>query len=156
MDNAFTIQDLNRLRFVGGSALDGKSRAGWTIDALELGKAREHLQLELTVMVRFGHGLSTFGSHMIRSKWVGGKNEFWHHIVISNRISIDRANHTLWHELIHCSQSEQWAKLTGNPVWEFHDKAYLNGVGYNEKFWERHANEVADQMIREGRLIIHE
>jgi len=134
------LEDLEAMLSVGGS-VGKQGHAGWAVNSLELGKACKALGLELTVMVRFTSGVNRRGTTKVRRRG----NKVWHVITLSQIRTKEAANETLWHELTHCWQKEQWAKETGDLLIYFHDKAYKqhNRRGYRNNPWEKHARETA-------------
>ena len=108
----FTPQELALIASVGTPKTTAK--AGWTVNSLELGKACEQLGLQLTVMVKLTNGINKHGGAGLRRRG----NKAWHHVKLSQLWNKERANFTLWHELAHCWQKEQWAKETGDSLFQ--------------------------------------
>ena len=136
-DVDFTPQDLALMMSVG--APKAVAKAGWSVNSLELGKACEQLGLQLTVMVKLTHGINKHGGAGLRRRG----NKAWHLVHLSQLWNKERANFTLWHELAHCWQKEQWAKETGDSLFNFYDKVYKKHR-YDKNPWEIHANKVAN------------
>jgi len=121
------------------------SRAGWWFDKDALVFAMKLLDIRLGLRLRYSGGrrgvAHTSGSHRIGRK-IAGRD--WHRITINQDLSLEEANHTLWHELAHCSQSERWSRETGDPIFLFYRLAYRDGVSYRMKSWETHAEMIAN------------
>ena len=83
------------------------------------------------------------GSHYARS------DPDHHRITIHQDHEIDVANSTLWHELVHARQSEQFVKRTGKPHRRFYYDEYKQvdgawGAKYKENLYEQECNDRAE------------
>lgn len=136
------LQDVNRLLSVEGS-VEKESLAGWRINAMELAKAREFLELQGNIKIRFTSGRITTGTHKVVRETDGRS---WLHIITLSQLwSVDEANSDLWHELAHAWQVEKWAIVKERHPTEHYKAAYLKGGPYETNKWELHANQVAEQ-----------
>lgn len=134
------LKHLNLLLSVEGS-VEKESRAGWRIDALELAKACEFLELKGNVKIRFTSGRITHGTHRVVREV---KNGWLHVITLSQIWTAEEANSSLWHELVHCWQAEKWAIVRKKHPKDF-DEAYKKAGPYATNKWELHAEQVAQE-----------
>lgn len=112
------------------------ARAGWQIVPELLDEAQTALHLELPIFVRYTAGRSRVGCHYARSTG--------HHITLSQDRSLEFSNTTLWHELAHAWQSQQFANQFGKPITKFYREAYTQtGRGYSNNPYELHAQKFA-------------
>jgi hypothetical protein len=135
------INDINMLLSVGGS-VSKEARAGWSINAMELAKAREFLELTGNIKIRFTSGRATTGTHRVVAETDGS----WFHVITLSQLwPKEQANEDLWHELAHAWQAEKWAIVKERHPKEYYRLAYKKGGPYETNRWEVHANEVAEQ-----------
>jgi hypothetical protein len=146
--NVMNLQDVNRLLSVEGS-VEKESRAGWRINAMELAKAREFLELQGNIKIRFTSGRITTGTHRVVAETNGG----WFHVITLSQLwSVEEANSDLWHELAHAWQVEKWALVRERHPNEWKKLAYDKGGPYETNKWEVHARQVSEE--QKGWLLI--
>lgn len=90
------ILNLDRLICTGDQA-----RAGWYLDQDAILEAIDKLGITGQVRIRYMTGRYTYGTHRNQHDGV-------HRITVDQNRELRSASHTLWHELVHCMQSERW------------------------------------------------
>jgi hypothetical protein len=118
------------------------ARAGWRISHDELCKAMDCMNIQFPVKIRFMSGRYRFGTHYA---WEG-----YHRITLNQNLSALEANESLWHELAHASQSEDWARRSGTSISQFYSKEYAHifskgewGATYENNKYEIDARKIA-------------
>lgn len=127
-----------------------KSKAGWTVDAVALGRACNMLHITRRVLIRYttvksGSHAGKHGDHFDTEHV-----EHFHRILLEQRHKLASANRTLWHELAHCVQSERLG------VREF-NRQYWNAtglLGYHHNPFEVEAREYSIKYAPEYPLIV--
>lgn len=125
---------------------DYPARAGWTFNTPAITQALKELKIERPVRFKFSAGRQTIGTHRI----IAGGKIGSHLIVVSQDLSIKRANETIWHELAHASQAESYTRATGEPMISFYRHLYKlvkgeHGSSYENNKLEQHARMVSDK-----------
>ncbi len=120
-----------------------KARAGWRFDHKACLEAMDLLELELPVRMRYIRGRRRLGTHYAQNDH--------HKITLSQDRRIEVANETLWHELMHAKQSEDWCRRTGKKPTEFYREAYMPAKGewgqsYEGNAYEIECNKFAEKM----------
>jgi hypothetical protein len=117
MADSLSPNDISKLLRVGVPP-NTTAKAGWQIDSLALANACEQLGIIHPVRVRFQSGIFRWGTHYSRCT----NGEYWHRICINQRLtSLDNANQTMWHELTHAAQAEEFSRETGKPITKWHE-----------------------------------
>lgn len=143
-DEEFT--NLNRF-----SVPPEKARAGWRFDIPACLAAMDELGLRYPVSIRFIRGRRRLGTHYAR------KN---HHRITLSQDRIDAtANETLWHELMHAKQAEDFEDRTGKPQTEFYREAYMPakgewGASYEHNAYELECDAFAERKQLEGKWLL--
>lgn len=106
-----------------------RAMAGWRFDITALLEALDILEIEREVEVKFTAGIHRRGAHRDRA----GR----HVVTISTYLPQEQASETLWHELVHCSQSERTDNFTAAY------RLQSSRVGYHRNAFEVEAREVA-------------
>jgi hypothetical protein len=131
-----------------------RARAGWKIDLEAMHKACDKLGLKYPVRIRYMRGRYRKGSHYAKVR------PDWHHgITLCQDRSAASTNNTLWHELIHAYQSEEFAERTGLALNQFYHAAYAkargpHGASYEQNTYEIEAREQAERFSKEIQLIV--
>jgi hypothetical protein len=125
---------LLRLEGPTNQALDG-----WSLDFDRIDKALDFLGIENYVKIRFSTSIWKIGQHE--------ESEDYHTVTLSRELDADTANNTLWHELIHAKQAEDYSRQNGVVLTEF-SKAYSAARGpigqvYKGNIYEIEANALA-------------
>jgi len=112
---------------------------GWSLDFDKIDKALDFLNIHSPVRIRFSTAVWTMGSHT--------ESEESHSVTLSREWDVYSANNTLWHELIHAKQAEDYQRESGLPLAAF-SKAYQEGRGptgkrYRGNIYEIEANALA-------------
>lgn len=132
------------------------SRAGWSFDVPAIEAALDELRIRRFVSIGYSGGYYRRGSHRTYTTRYGLE---CHRIVIGQDYGINDANKTLWHEICHAIQTEEWARETGRAMRWFYVMAYKSargswGASYRENFYEIDARIFAStQMLRERWLL---
>lgn len=103
--------------------LDGtleQAQEGWIFDYTKIDKALDFLKISHRVRLGFKAGIWRFGDHDCY--------QGFHKIKISTYLDIEDANESLWHELVHASQSERLLREVSLPITRFHE-AYNRAMG---------------------------
>ena len=130
------ILNLDRLQCTGDRAT-----GGWYLDQDAILAAIDKLGIKMQVRIRFHTNKYTYGTH---------RNRKDHHKIILNQADPPaEASNTIWHELAHCLQSEQWAERTGKDITNWHHADYKqvdgeHGRRYRGNLYEIEANKLAD------------
>jgi hypothetical protein len=127
-----------------------KTHAGWTVDAVALGRACNMLGIKRRVLIRYttvksGSHAGKHGDHFDTEH-----NEHFHRILLEQNHRLGSANRTLWHELAHCVQSE----VLG--VREFNKQYWLANAmhGYHHNPFEVEARSYSEQYADKYPLIV--
>lgn len=131
------ILNLDRLQCTGEQA-----RAGWYLDQDAILEAIDELGIKLQVRVRYMTGIYRNGSHYSRGSH--------HKITLDQNREAAQSSNTLWHELAHCMQAENWANHTGRDIryWHWEDYKQVDGEHgrrYKGNKYEIEANRIADE-----------
>ena len=120
-----------------------RATAGWRIYPALFTDALDYLEIRRLVAVRYSGAWQRVGTHYAKRKG-------YHQIVISQLEDIEQANNTLWHELAHALQAEQFEEMTGRPFHRFYREAYKDpdvqgewGATYRNNAYEIHARGIA-------------
>jgi hypothetical protein len=127
-----------------------RARAGWRIDLEAMHKACDMLGLKHPVRIRFMKGKYRMGTHYAYPDH--------HRITLCQDRDAISTNNTLWHELIHCYQSETFAERRGIPQNHFYREEYMrargpHGASYEQNYYEIEAREQAERLSKELQLI---
>ncbi len=131
------ILNLDRLICTGEQA-----RAGWYLDQDAILEAIDELEIKLQVRVRFMTGKYTGGTH--------ANYKDHHRVTVDQNHGAEKASNTLWHELAHCMQSEQWAERSGRNIEDWHHLDYKlvdgeHGRRYMGNYYEIEARRIAEE-----------
>ena len=97
-----------------------RARGGWYFDQDRILEVLDELDIRLMVRLKFMTGMYTYGTHRIR-----GSLDNPHHLVtIDQKDNGHKANKSIWHELTHCKQSEEWQRRTGLHLNSWRDLDY--------------------------------
>jgi hypothetical protein len=123
---------------------DNPSASGWDFDIVQIAHVMQNQNVNHPIRFRFqGKGIYRLGTHYVRKL-----PELHHLIVMNHKLPIIRANETLWHELAHVIQSEQFERRTGHPMSEFYKESYKHygqsGMAYTRNPYEIQARDFAD------------
>lgn len=137
------------------------ARAGWLVDPNAFDRATKELNITYPIRVRYSGGRYTYGTHYARAIKTGRllnettwEYEQFHVIVLLQNRPLEEANETLWHELRHAMQAEQYAELANRTnasisprklITHFYRDEYLDGVSYKNKYYEVDARDFAVQ-----------
>lgn len=137
------------------------ARAGWKVDHEVFDKTVKELNITYPIRVRYSGGRYTYGTHYARAIKTGlmlspteWEYEQHHVIVLLQNRPIEEANETLWHELRHAMQAEQYAELANRTnasisprklITHFYRDEYLDGNSYQNKHYEVDARNFAAQ-----------
>lgn len=131
------------------------ARGGWEILPSKVEAAIEEMGIRYHVRIRYSDGYYKVGGHGIRKNIIRGYGlRVWHRIVLSQDRGIEEANETLWHELRHAQQTEEWARSSGvdsippQMMMLFYRQAYKqakgpHGASYRENRYEVDCREFA-------------
>lgn len=129
------------------------ARGGWVIDPTAMEVALDELSIERFVNVRYTDGRRIVGRHgprYYRYPDFGGPRPgiFYHRIKLSQDAPFERACLTIWHELAHARQAENFVRRTGYLMTMFYNVAYKEGRGpwgasYRENIYEEEARMIA-------------
>jgi len=130
------ILNMQRLQCTGDVA-----RAGWVLDQDAILEAMDQLNIKMPVHIRYMTGRYTRGTH---------RETLTHHkITMDQTRPIEDANFTLWHELVHCWQAEEFVRVYKRPITQFHTAYKLargdHGQSYLGNTYELEANRIAAQ-----------
>jgi hypothetical protein len=97
-----------------------RARGGWYFDQDRIREVLDELDIRLNVQLKFMTGIYRYGTHRIK----GGLSNPYHHVTVDQTDSAFDANKTIWHELTHCKQSEEWQRRTGLHINSWHSLDY--------------------------------
>lgn len=131
------------------------ARAGWTLNTDAIIDACALLELKYGVAIRFTAGRQTRGTHREPHALLDPDK---HSITLSQDRDAYDSNVTLWHELRHAWQAEQYHIITGKPIGGFY-KAYKradgpHGQSYHLNKFEVDARTYAQRMVDEERWLV--
>jgi Zn-dependent peptidase ImmA (M78 family) len=139
------ILRMQRLQCTGDVA-----KAGWVIDQDAVIDAMDYLKIEHTVHIRFMTARYRQGTHRTKVNDA-------HHLTLDQSRDLESANFTLWHELTHARQAEEFTRETGKPMKMFHREAYkpngVSGQAYHKNIYEIEANAMAEVMSHRKLLL---
>jgi hypothetical protein len=127
-----------------------KSHAGWTVDAVALGRACNMLTLKRQVLIRYTTVKK--GTHAGKhfDRFESEHDEYYHRILLEQNRRLESANRTLWHELAHCVQSERLGvREFDKQYWDYH-----YSVGYHNNPFEVEARSYSEQYADKYPLIV--
>lgn len=116
-----------------------EAQSGWSLDFDKIDKALDFLHIDNCVRIRFSTSIYTMGE-------LDGSEDS-HVVMLSQSWDVDTANNTLWHELIHAKQAEDYSRQNRVALSEFM-KVYSASMGprgqaYNGNPYEIEANALA-------------
>lgn len=155
LPNAYTLvrnflDDFGPTNFSGGCWMNKlpkkKARAGWHINSEKFQEACNTLGIELPVHIRYQSGSRTVGTHYgCYDESIGN----YHKITINQNKIQTYSNETLWHELIHAKQAEEFHTKTGKILPQFYREEYITKNGpHGVKYW-RNEYEVEARALTE-------
>lgn len=117
----------------------------FSVDTDALVKAKETLNIKLPVIVRLRQTLKPgiAGDHQVILR----NGEPKHLVRLNHLLAIEQANKTLWHELAHAQQHEEYVRQTGAFDFTafYHNSAGDLGAEYHHNEWEIQARQIAHQ-----------
>ena len=118
------------------------ARAGWAIDIPAVIEACNKLNVKLPIHFRWITGKYRHGTH-----WMRNYDEGWgHRITLHQGHSIERANETLWHELMHARQMERYIERHNGDIpaaiKDFNNHYQIEGAGGTRAYFESNAFEI--------------
>lgn len=143
MSNAMELDDI--LNFDRLFCTGEQARAGWYLDQDAILEAIDTLGIKLPVHIRFMTGRYTYGTHRVKH------DDTIHRITVDQNRELKSASHTLWHELVHCMQSERWLEADSRRKlhnWHYDDYKAVDGEWgnrYRGNTYEIEANHIADE-----------
>lgn len=115
------------------------SRAGWLIDQDATLQSMDRLGIVHPIQIKYMTGKWRNGTHYSHH------NKGYHRILLDQNRMIAGTNFTLWHELVHARQSENYATVKEwDEAYHVHAKG-RHGKSYQENLFELEANRIAAQ-----------
>jgi hypothetical protein len=117
------------------------AKNGWAISPRAFSTALDDLVLRRFVHVRYSAGRECVGSHRVT---LPGE----HLITLSQRETVEEASKTLWHELAHALQAENY-ELRGGRFHKFYTEEYKFAKGGRGASYRNNAYEIKARFMEE-------
>jgi|SRR5687767_49710 len=143
MPKPLTLNEINRLLAVSVPATPAAE--GWTLNEQLIAEVAMQLGIEHPIKFRYTSSRRKHGSVAVR---MDANGNYYHRIIVNQWTPRKRINETIWHELCHIVQSEDWAKRSGRPLHRWMKETYYKANGgygntYKGNLYEIQAREFA-------------